>query len=93
MRRAASMADVIATLFIIGIFVLIFTIGKRDPSKDITQGEEVQVKETGVRGRVMSDDNARIVKLRIDNGPGVVPRYSEVSFDKDEVTKLAEKKP
>jgi prepilin-type N-terminal cleavage/methylation domain-containing protein len=92
MRRAFTAIEVLIVLMIIVIFILLAVNDKPDPSK-IEQWDEVQVKETGVRGRVMSDNNRSIVKLRIDNGPGAAPRYSEVSFSRDEVTKLAEKKP
>lgn len=97
MRRAFTAVEVLICFMIIVIFALIMiNVDKPDP-KEIHQGDEVQVKESGMRGRVINDPRTTtsILILRIDNGPGAVPRYSEVSFTRDEVTKhiQVEKKP
>lgn len=91
MRRAYTGPELLIVILIIAVIVLIF-VPDQDSSKIIKRGDEVQVKETSARGRVLEHDSLT-VKLRFDNGPGAVPRYSEVSFFRDEVTKLAEKKP
>ena len=95
MRKAFTAGEVLAVLIMLGIFTLIAIDRNRDRSKDLHLGEDVRVKATKITVKVMSDPSSDVLRCRVDNGEGAVPRYSDVSFTRGEVEKIvpAEAKP
>ena len=58
------------------------------PPTRVYAGNTATVTASGLQVRVTEDIGYGKVRCRLDNGPGAVPRYSEVTFYQDELTKI-----
>ena len=95
MRKAFTFVEACILALIVLTAVLFTVDANTDRSKDLHLGEDVRVKATKIIVKVMSDPSSDVLRCRVDNGEGAVPRYSDVSFTRGEVEKIvpAEAKP
>lgn len=91
MRKAFTFIELIIVVAIISIIagIAISHVGEaRKKSTRVYAGNTATVTASGLQVLVTEDIGYGKVRCRLDNGPGAVPRYSEVTFYQNELTKV-----
>jgi prepilin-type N-terminal cleavage/methylation domain-containing protein len=93
-KRAFTLIEVLVVVAIVAILAGIVFLNLTGPKP----GDRIRLKGTGVTAVVVSRPSQEkgapnLWIVRIDNGPGVNPRFTELHVAKDEMEALAEEQP
>lgn len=90
-RKAFTFIELMIVCAIIAIVCAIAIPEMLDKKKLATRvnvGDAATVTASGVRVLATEAVSYELVRCRLDNGPGAVPRYSEATFNQNELTKI-----
>lgn len=90
-RKAFTFIELMIVCAIIAIIAAIAIPPILESKKKTTRvyaGNTATVTASGVQVLVIEAISYEMVRCRLDNGPGAVPRYSEATFNQNELTKI-----
>ena len=91
MRKAFTLIELMIVIAIIAIIAAIAIpnlMEARKKSTRVQAGDTATVNASGVRVIATEVISYHLVRCLLDNGPGAVPRYSDATFNQNQLTKV-----